>query len=362
MKCAIIIPALNPEEGLVSYIDELLALDIGPIILINDGSEPETAPIFQKAAARENCFLLTHQKNQGKGRALKTGIRYYKKFFSALLGIITVDADGQHRIEDVQKLYRRINENPNTLILGSRDFGATTPTRSRIGNTLISFSMNFLYNVRLKDTQTGLRAIPSSMLDWVADLPGERYDFELNMLIVAQKKAVPIVTETIETVYYNNNKGSHYRTFSDSARIIYHLSRAFIQYVLSSALSAIVDITTFILLSQIFFSSFPLVERLLYATIGARMVSSIVNYSVNRHLIYAQSSRLYPTALKYYILWFFQLISSFSLLWLISAKGPNEIITKISVDLCLALISYQVQLRWVFREKKVKKTLTHIAK
>ncbi len=352
MKCAIIIPALNPKEDLVAYIEEILSLDIGPILLVDDGSDAATRAIFRAAAALDGCTVLRHDRNIGKGKAIKTGIAYCRQHFSELAGIITVDADGQHRVADVVKVYRRMQAEPMALVLGCRDFGAGTPTRSKIGNTLISFGMNLLYGVKLKDSQTGLRGIPAAMLDWVARLPGNRYEFELNMLIVGHKMAVRCVTETIETVYFDNNKGSHYRTVSDSFRIFLHLSRAFVQYLGSSALSAIVDIAAFILLSQIFFASFPLGQRLLLSTVAARLLSSIVNYSVNRRLVYAQSSRIYPTVIRYYSLWFCQLLSSFSLVWLISANGPNEVFVKIAVDLGLALISYQIQLRWVFREGK----------
>lgn len=353
-KCAVIIPALNPDTALLPYIDEVLGLDIGPVILINDGSISQTEHIFEKAAQKTNCHVLTHPQNQGKGSAIKTGIAYYKKTFSDLAGIITVDADGQHRIHDVQKLYNRLNQEPEALILGTRSFDKkVTPLRSRIGNMSISFGMRLLYNIRLKDTQTGLRAIPNSILTWIAELPGQRYDYELNMLIFAKKKAVPILTEPIETVYFDNNQASHYRTVADSARIFYHLSRAFVQYFLSSSISALADITIFTVFSQFLFASFPLAERILYATLIARLSSSIINYSVNRRLVYAQSKKLYPTMVKYYCLWSVQLTTSFLLVWLISSSGLNTVAAKIIVDLCLATISYQIQLRWVFKKTQV---------
>ncbi len=217
---AVIIPALNPEETLIDYVKSLLSKGFREVIVINDGSRENLSYIFSQLENLDRCTVLTHVKNRGKGRALKTGFQYYLQHFSDLSGVVTADADGQHTVEDVCKVAEKLQEVKSHLVLGIRDFKeAHVPKRSYIGNTITSFAFYLFFQQKLVDTQTGLRAIPTREIRRMIQLRGERYEYEINMLIYANKMKLPIEEVKIKTIYYNNNEGSYYKTIRDSWKI-----------------------------------------------------------------------------------------------------------------------------------------------
>lgn len=217
---AVIIPALNPEETLIKYVKSLLSRGFREVIVINDGSGENRNHIFSRLAELDHCTVLTHKSNRGKGRALKTGFQYFLEHFSELNGVVTADADGQHAVEDVCKVAQKLQEVKTHLVLGIRNFKeAHVPKRSYIGNTITSFAFHLLFRQKLVDTQTGLRAIPAREIRRMIQLRGERYEYEINMLIYAKKTNMPISEVAIQTIYYNNNQGSYYKTFRDSWKI-----------------------------------------------------------------------------------------------------------------------------------------------
>lgn len=220
IHCAVVIPALNPIPGVVDMIRSLLAYGVPRIIVVNDGSDASFQDTFERIAQIERCVVLTHSTNQGKGRALKTAFRYFMDHCPDLDGVVTADADGQHSVEDICNIGGRLSSGVGTLILGVRNFKEeNVPPRSYIGNSITSLLFRLLYGSRLNDTQTGLRGIPAKELSWMADLKGERYEYELNMLIKARRRQLDFTLIPIKTVYFDHNAGSHYSTVKDSARI-----------------------------------------------------------------------------------------------------------------------------------------------
>lgn len=353
MKTCIVIPSYKPDKTLIPYISELKRAAAFPVIVVDDGSPETFKPIFDKIQLFPDCHVLSHPKNLGKGAAIKTAIRFYLKKIKNCRGIITADCDGQHRIQDVLKIAKVMEAEPDALVLGCRHFDRSTPSRSLIGNRMISVAMQFMYNVTLEDTQTGLRGMPNRLLPTLEKLSGNRYEYELNVLIHARKVNTPFITVPIKTLYFNHNQGSHYHPVRDSLRITGQLLRGFLQYGLASALSAGIDILTYTLLMKQLLTALPFTRRLFTATAVARLVSSLVNFSCNRHLPGSQNKKIMPTLVRYYILCFFQFLASFGLVWTICTLGHfDSVIVKIVVDGFLAIISYQVQLRWVFKNPK----------
>lgn len=217
----VIIPSLNPGKDLVSYVSDLIRLGFTSVIVVNDGSGEECSQIFDKLSKMKECKILIHSANMGKGTALKTGYRYVREHLTDLKGIVTVDADGQHDVEDVKKLAGCLLAGSGGLYLGCRDFKRKSlPVKSVLGNRSVSFLFFFLYGTWLSDTQTGLRAFDTSLLDRMLKIPGSRFEYEMQVLIHCVKMGIPVRTIEIRTIYENNNKGSHYKWLSDSGRII----------------------------------------------------------------------------------------------------------------------------------------------
>lgn len=217
---AVVIPALNPRPDLPDFIRELLNRGIPHVIVVNDGSDSSFNGVFSEIGNIEHCTVLSHSVNRGKGRALKTAFSFFLDNYPDLVGVVTADADGQHAVDDICRVGRRLSLKQGSLILGIRDFkDSCVPERSLIGNTITSKIFKLFYGYQLSDTQTGLRGIPASELPWMVRMRGERYDFEINMLIGVMHHNIGFTTMPIKTLYYDNNSGSHYNTIRDSARI-----------------------------------------------------------------------------------------------------------------------------------------------
>ena len=156
---AVLIPAYKPDRRLNKLVDDLREAGFINVVVVDDGGGEPFADIF--ADLRGKATVLTHPVNRGKGAALKTGLTEIMK--TPGVGVVTADADGQHTPADVAKIADALLENPNTLIMGSRDKKAMPP-RSKAGNTLTCGVFGLLTGLWISDTQTGLRGLPASAL------------------------------------------------------------------------------------------------------------------------------------------------------------------------------------------------------
>ena len=352
MNYVVVIPSLEPDDKLIPYIHELLSAGIKKIIVVNDGSSHKCDSIFNNIDLIEQCKVLTHKINRGKGAAIKTALKFYSQNYSEFSGIITVDADGQHSVKDVLKICAAMDESPDSFVLGCREFGEETPSKSLYGNRITSFAMKLFYGISLSDTQTGLRGIPDSMVDGLLKVRGARYEYELNMLIYAKGHCIPFVVIPIETIYFDNNAASHYRPIIDSARIFTRVISGLIGFSASAICAAFLDISIYGVMTKVILDKLPLFGMLLIAFLSARIISSVLNFALNRRLPVSQNKNIRDTIPKYYTLVVIQMIVSFVAIYFLCAKtGIDELIIKIIVDCILGLISYQVQLRWVFCNK-----------
>lgn len=348
-KITILIPSLNPDEKLVNLVEELEKHGWKNIIVVNDGSEDKCNQYFSKLEGK--AIILKHAINLGKGRALKTGFNEYLKTFPNSRGIITVDSDGQHKVKDVEKVAQRLLETKNTMVLGSREFDEKhVPFKSRYGNKITRAIFSFLTGIKIKDTQTGLRGIPTQYVEKLMNIPGERYEYEMNMLMYAKNYDVEIIEETIETVYIQENKFSHFNPLTDSFRIYL----IFLKYLLSSAISFIIDIGLYKILFNLLIKSIAN-YAVMIATIGARIVSSLVNYKINKDTVFKSSSR--NSIIKYYILCIIQMmISAGTVSYIFQLLGQqHEVVIKIITDIILFFINFKIQKEWVFKKKRGNK-------
>jgi glycosyltransferase involved in cell wall biosynthesis len=222
-EIAVVIPAYNPGKQLAAVVEGIRSFFSPLIIVVDDGSEKGRGAIFSSLESG-GCDVLVHERNMGKGAALKTAIRHIRSAYPDALGIVTADADGQHLPEDIFRLAQRLSESlegePGGIILGVRDFDRVdVPFKSRWGNRITSAVFFLNTGVSLSDTQTGLRAVPMSLATVYAQAKGERFEFEMNALLYACKMKIPLLTMPIGTVYADNNRASHFRAVRDSARI-----------------------------------------------------------------------------------------------------------------------------------------------
>ena len=359
-KIVAIIPAYEPPHSFIEYAKELLK-EIPNLIVVNDGSNEKYNDIFDTLSSLNGCVVLRHEENHGKGYALKTAFKYAKENFDESFIFVTKDWDGQHLLKDLINVSKSAFLNPNALHLGSRDFSSpNVPKRSKGGNIQTRRLFNFLYGIKLSDTQTGLRAFSYNLLDTLLGIKGDRFEYEMNMLIKMKKKGISIEETPIATIYEPKpedvEKVSHYRTFKDSFRVLGVLLSNLGWYFISSALSSILDVVAFYLFSKFVFAGENVALHSFFATVSARVLSSILNFTINFKYVFNGKSK--SSIFKYYFLWSIQLGLSylFAFLW-------NNVFTSVALvtvckgamDLIVAMLSYFIQSRWVFAPKKPNK-------
>lgn len=232
-----LIPSLEPDDRLPAYVRRLLDKGFQHVVIVDDGSGAAYQPIFAELDAMDGVSVTHHELNRGKGCALKTGYAYIQAHFPAASGVITADADGQHTVEDCWHLAEVLTEGKRALYLGSRNFNLDhVPPKSRHGNKITSAVFRLLYGVYLPDTQTGLRAFRMADLPFMLDVPGERFEYEMQVLIACARAKLPMIPIEIETVYENENAGTHFHPIRDSYRIYKVILGNFLLYASSSVI------------------------------------------------------------------------------------------------------------------------------
>lgn len=217
---AVVLPSLDPDDKFDRVVDGLVERGFEHIVIVDDGSDAAHQVHFEKAAARPGCAVLHHGVNKGKGRALKTAFAYVEEQLPQVEGVITIDGDGQHLVEDIIACGERMLAEKDKVVLGCRDFDQPgVPPRSVTGNKTTSRMFRLFYGIRLSDTQTGLRAIPRAMLKPFQEIEGERFEYETNMLLKMKRMGLSFVEQPITTVYDPEDYSSHYNAVKDSWRI-----------------------------------------------------------------------------------------------------------------------------------------------
>ena len=351
-----IIPSYEPDYRLITLIENLLNKGFEKVLVINDGSNSKFDEIFNKLKNIEKCIVLTHEVNKGKGRALKTAFTYYTENMQEYSGVVTADADGQHSIEDIINISNKIADTKNTLLLGVRDFKAeNVPFKNSFGNTITVGIFALLFGKKISDTQTGLRGFSNDYVKECINIEGERFEYETKMLIDATKNHVDIKEEVIKTIYNKKeeiDKVSHFNPVKDSIKIYYTLFKQFFLFILISLGSSAVDIGVFSL-----FMFIPIITnnkdiKIVIATIMARIISSIINFFVNKKYVFENNKKSGILLVKYYLLAItIMLLSAFAVSNLYKIGIFNETIWKIIVDVTLFILSFFVQKNYIFKKK-----------
>ena len=368
-ECCVLIPSLSPDEKLPAYVKELLAADFGLILVVDDGSAPEYQPIFSEIAKWDRCAVTHHEVNRGKGAALRTGFAYIQEH-TGLQGILTADSDGQHTVPDTLKLTAELGEKEE-LLLGSRDFSRNNPNvppKSRFGNRMTSGVFRVLYGHWLPDTQTGLRAFDRDLIDFMLSVSGDRFEYEMNMLIQCSAKKIPMRPITIETIYHEENKGTHFHPIRDSWRIYKLLLGSFLKFVSASLICMLVDVALFTLLkhwgflAELEISTAWLralsrsVEPVLLATVIARVCSASLNFLINKNMVF-KIKESKGAVWRYIVLCIgVMLASGVAVSALHALTGVNSTVIKLFVDFLLFFVNYRVQRAWVFPQKSAALT------
>jgi len=214
-----VVPAYQAEASVGRVVRELNAVwptagVPSPVLVIDDGSTDATALAAQEAGA----IVLRHEKNRGKGAALRTGLRHAKELGANV--VVSVDADGQHPAREAARL-AILPVPAETLVLGVRDLiAAGAPRANRISNRISNFFISAFSFTALRDTQCGLRRYPvRRTLD--LDTRARGYGFEAEVILRAIRAGWDIAQVPVDVVYPpESERVSHFHNVRDPARIV----------------------------------------------------------------------------------------------------------------------------------------------
>ena len=360
---SVVLPSLDPDEKLTAVIDGLLEYGFSDIILVNDGSKPENLHYFEEAAAAHpEIHLLHHEVNKGKGAALKTAFSWFLKNRPGAVGVVTVDGDNQHHPEDTRNCALQMRSS-GKLVLGVRDFSLPhVPERSRKGNKITCTVFKIFCGMTISDTQTGLRAIPTSALKTLVGIKGDRFEYETNMLLALKEHHIHFEEVKIRTVYIEENKSSHFRAVRDSWRIYKLILGHFFKYTLSSVVSSVFELIVVALLNM---ALLHVINGFWFDTVPGfigRAISSLLNFYINKRLVFHSHGNTGKALGRYYMLALPQMVlqvmlsrGAYLLFDIPDDQTALRMLIYMAVMCILFVASYTIQQRWVFAGKTPKK-------
>ncbi len=329
-ETTVVIPAYEPDAKLETLVQALIKKI--PVLVVDDGSGSAYTGIF-RSVEEMGAIVLHHDQNRGKGAALKTAFEYLQNS-GANSHAVTADADGQHSVEDILLVAAALEQETDTVLLGVRDV-SRMPFRSRFGNTVTRSTFSLLTGLSISDTQTGLRGIPAKLIGKMMTVAGERYDYEMNMLLALKKWDIPFVELPIQTIYIDGNRSSHFHPFRDGLLVFVRL----IRYTFISLVCALLDYGLYCLLIKMFLPGWS------YAI--ARVFSACLNYQMNRRMVF-QAGPSARSAIAYALLAGFSMAAGALGTGLLSSLAINSIFAKLVLDALLFAMNYLAQKKIVF--------------
>lgn len=338
----ILIPAYMPDEALVSLTMQLSQEKVRTVV-VNDGSGPDFDGVFERLPA--DVTVVSHATNRGKGKALRTGLKFILDSMPEARGIVTADADGQHLALDIMQVAEKLVDRTRAMVIGGRRFEGEVPLHNRLGNLITRWVFSMATRVKVRDTQTGLRGFTIDLVPELLHLPGDRYEYEINVLLWAASSHVDMEEIPIKTVYLEGNTSSHYRVLRDSVLIYSRI----LKFILSSFAAFIVDFSAlFLIRSQL--GAMEEARSLLLSVVGARVISSTFNFMVNRKLVFNSREKASTSAWRYFLLAAVILLCNYLLMHLFSLTiGLPLVASKLLVEGLLFLASYIIQKKLVFK-------------
>jgi glycosyltransferase involved in cell wall biosynthesis len=332
-----LIPAYQPSEALLTLATDMISAGMMHIVVVNDGSTKNTH-LFEALRQIPECEVVVHSINLGKGRALKTGLNHILLRYPDSCGVVTVDADGQHALEDVLKISTQLRVCASELLIGSRHFSRDIPFRSWVGNVITRNVLHVVAGLKLSDSQSGLRGIPMQLVPTLLRLDGEQYEYEMNMLLAVRQASVPIRQVPIETIYLDNNSSSHFNPIFDSMKIYFVLLR----YGFTSLITSFIDQLAFFLVLHAGLS-------MAASLVVGRGVASIFNLASNRRFVFKSREELTGIIMRYYSAMAIAGLVAYALInSAVRAFGWSIMTAKIVVESGLFFLSFAVNREFVF--------------
>jgi len=216
MKTCVVIPAYNEGDKLIGVLEKAISL-ADNIIVVDDGSDQKKMAEINFKNISGKIIFLRHRINLGKGAALKTGCEAAIKLGAEI--IVLMDADGQHKPEDIPRFVDKLKKDNLDIVFGSRQIGHDMPLMMMLGNKFLSITSSLLFGIYISDTQSGFRAFKSTVypkIQWNSP----RYSIETEMIVNTGKNHLKFGEIEIQTIYHDKYKGT---TIFDGLRILINM-------------------------------------------------------------------------------------------------------------------------------------------
>ncbi|MGY3618814.1 glycosyltransferase [Bradyrhizobium sp. USDA 10063] len=332
-------PSYRPTAIFPGLLNSLRQLDAStPIVVVDDGSDPAHANVFEAVKAVPDVTLLRNAVNLGKGAALKHGMNHILLEHPNCIGAVTADADGQHSAKDIVRLRDELRRQPDLVILGCRDFGKDIPFRSRFGNVVSRYVYRLLLGLNLSDTQTGLRGIPRRLMAASLHIRANRYEYETEQLIVAKQESLAMREIPIQTIYIDDNRASHFNPVLDSFRIYFVLLR----YAISSIATAIADFIAFYVLTN---SNVPVLS----ANMGARGLALWIQFMLLKKYVFKSKAGLATFAAYVAYVFCSGYVSSVAQIQFTTHIVQSPLLAKAVVELAIWIFNFMFLRDIIFR-------------
>lgn len=215
LNCCVIIPTYNNQHTIAKVIEDVLEY-ASDVFVINDGATDSTSEILKDF--EKKVTLISYSPNKGKGMALRTGIRSAQE--KGFRYAISIDSDGQHYANDIPAFIDKIDEHPDSLIVGARNLNQENmPKKNTFGNKFSNFWFRFQTGINLPDTQSGFRLYPVEKMKSTHYFT-TKYEFEIEVMVKAAWRGVRVLSVPIKVFYAEGDKRiTHFRPAKDFTRI-----------------------------------------------------------------------------------------------------------------------------------------------
>jgi glycosyltransferase involved in cell wall biosynthesis len=214
---AALIPCYREQRHIRDVAARTKAL-LDTVLVVDDGSDDRTSDEARAAGAR----VITHERNRGKGAAIKTGLR--ELVAAGVPWIVILDGDGQHLPEEIPHFLAAANESGAAMIVGNRMGDARTmPLVRRLTNLTMSRLVSAFAGQPIPDSQCGFRMFTRELAEAFLSVPTSGFDFESEMLVLAARRGVRIAAAPVSTIY--GDEVSKIHPVRDTLRFVKLLAR-----------------------------------------------------------------------------------------------------------------------------------------
>jgi hypothetical protein len=223
---AVLLVASEPGRALLDVVEPLVRAGAAAIVVVDDGSSQARKWVLNRIGMEPTVHLLRHARPQGRGAALKTGMQYIAEHLGHYTGLVTTTADARYGAMDVVRLMRALHGAPKLVILGAPETSRGLTSIRSVQNRLLGLAFRVMTRISLTDVQTGLRAIPTSLLPSLVKVRGERYEYELAMLLHIARSGHPMAEQAVFGTMEHEGVDRGLRSFADCFSMFRALMRS----------------------------------------------------------------------------------------------------------------------------------------